>query len=298
MLIKNIGEFGLIKRIQKIVRTNRSVIRGIGDDCAVLPYTAGKFLLYTADMLVEGVDFRKAEDPALVGRKAIGVSLSDIAACGGIARWCLVSLGLPRNTHVEKVDALYKGMNAIAKKYSVAIVGGDISVAPRLVIDVSMIGQVSKKKLVLRSGAQDHDIIFVTGEFGGSIKGKHLRFEPRLEAAAFLVNRGFKPTSMIDSSDGLSQDLGHILDASNVGAVLYEDLIPVSKDSRGISDALTEGEDFELIFTIGIRKARQLMAGSALFTPIGEIVPRKYGFSIIDEQSRIRKLSRQGYRHF
>jgi thiamine-monophosphate kinase len=297
MLIKTIGEFGLIRRIQKIVRTDPSVIRGIGDDCAVLPYTAGKFLLYTADMLVEGVDFRKAEDPALVGRKAIGVSLSDIAACGGIARWCLVSLGLPRNTRVEKVDALYKGMNAIAKKYSVAIVGGDISVAPKLVLDVSMIGQVSRKKLVLRSGAQVHDIIFVTGEFGGSIKGKHLRFEPQLEAAAFLVN-GFKPSSMIDSSDGLAQDLGHILDASKVGAVLYEDMIPLSRDAAGISDALGTGEDFELIFTLGIRKARQLMAASPLFKPIGEIVSKKYGFSMIDKQSRIRKLSRQGYRHF
>jgi thiamine-monophosphate kinase len=189
-------------------------------------------------------------------------------------------------------------MNAIAKKYSVSIVGGDISVAPKLILDVSMIGQVSKKKLVLRSGAQVHDIIFVTGEFGGSIKGKHLRFEPRLDEAAFLVNRGFKPASMIDCSDGLTQDLGHILDASKVGAVLYEDLIPVGRDASGISDALGTGEDFELIFTLGIRKARQLMAGSALFKPIGEIVSEQYGFSIIDQRGRMRKLSRQGYRHF
>jgi thiamine-monophosphate kinase len=297
MLIKNIGEFGLIDRIQKTVRADRSVIRGIGDDCAVLPYTRGSYLLYTADMLVEGIDFRKTESPALIGRKAIGVSLSDIAACGGNARWCLVSLGLPDNTSVEKVEALYRGMNSLAKKYSVTIVGGDISAARQLVIDVSMIGQVGKKKLVLRSGAQVHDIIFVTGEFGGSIKGKHLRFEPRLNEAAFLV-KGFKPTSMIDSSDGLSQDLGHILDASKVGAVLYEDLIPVSREARGISDALGNGEDFELIFTLGVRKARRLMARSALFKPIGEIVSRQFGFSIIDKQSRIRKLSRRGYRHF
>ncbi|MFZ2405089.1 MAG: thiamine-phosphate kinase, partial [Methylobacter sp.] len=169
MLIKKIGEFGLIERIRKSVAADPSVIKGIGDDCAVLPYTAKSFMLYTCDMLVEGVDFQPKENPALVGRKALAVSLSDIAACGGIPRWCLVSLGLPSHTRVEKVDSIYRGLGALAKKYSVGVVGGDISRAPKLTIDVSMIGEVDKKKLVLRSGAAPGDIILVTGSFGGSI---------------------------------------------------------------------------------------------------------------------------------
>ncbi|MFA5099899.1 MAG: thiamine-phosphate kinase [Candidatus Omnitrophota bacterium] len=297
MLIKNIGEFGLIERIRKAVGNDPAVIKGIGDDCAVLPYTAAAYMLYTCDMLVEGVDFQPKANPALVGRKALAVSLSDIAACGGIPRWCVVSLGLPANTRVEKVDAIYRGLGLLAKKYSVSVVGGDISRAPKLVIDVSMIGQVGKKKLVLRSGAKPGDIILVTGEFGGSIKGKHLCFEPRLEEAAFLVD-SFKPTAMIDASDGLSQDLGHILDASGVGAVLYEDMIPVSKDARGIDDALGSGEDFELIFTLGLRQARELIAGSPLFKPVGEIAAKRRGFTIIDKQGRQRRIPRQGYCHF
>jgi thiamine-monophosphate kinase len=297
MLIKNIGEFGLIERIRKSVGVDPSVIKGIGDDCAVLPYTADSYMLWTCDMLVEGVDFTAKTDPALVGRKALAVSLSDIAACGGIPRWCLVSLGLPANTRVEKVDAIYRGLGVLAKKYSVAVVGGDISRAPELTIDISMIGEVRKKKLVLRSGARPGDIIMVSGSFGGSIKGKHVSFEPRLDEAAFLVD-SFKPTAMIDASDGLSQDLGHILDASCVGAVLYEDMIPVSKDAGGIDDALGSGEDFELIFTLGPRRARQLMAGLTLFKPVGEIVAKRRGFTIIDKRGARRRVSRQGYRHF
>jgi thiamine-monophosphate kinase len=295
--IQERGEFGLISRIKKMFPGDASVIRGIGDDCAVLPYTRNRYLLYTCDMLVEGVDFKKGEDPALIGRKSLAVSLSDIAACGGIPRWCLVSLGIPGRTSEAAIDAFYRGLGMLAKKYSVAIVGGDISRAPQLVIDISMIGEVSAGKLVLRSGAKVNDIIFVTGDFGGSIRGKHLRFEPRLDEAAFLVNT-FKPTSMIDCSDGLSQDLGHILDASRVGAVLYEELIPVSKDASGLGDALSSGEDFELIFTMKPQQARMLLAGSPLFKPVGEIVSRKRGLSIIDNRGRQKKLSRTGYRHF
>jgi len=185
--IKRLGEFGLIKRIRKIVPQDPSVIKGIGDDCAVLPYTAKQYLLYTCDMLVEGVDFRQNDDPALIGRKALAVSLSDIASCGGIPRWCLVSIGLAPGTLVHKIDTLYRGIVRLARRFCVAVVGGDISAAPKLVINTSVIGEVEKKKLVLRNGAQPGDIIFTTGEFGGSLKGKHLRFEPRLEEAAFLV---------------------------------------------------------------------------------------------------------------
>ena len=106
MLVSNIGEFGLIERIRRIAPADRSVIQGIGDDCAVLPYTRGAYLLYTCDMLVEGVDFKSSDDPALVGRKSLAVSLSDIASCGGVPRWCLVTIGLPKRSRVAQVEAL------------------------------------------------------------------------------------------------------------------------------------------------------------------------------------------------
>ncbi|MDD4940648.1 MAG: thiamine-phosphate kinase [Candidatus Omnitrophica bacterium] len=296
-LVSSVGEFGLIERIRRIAPVDRSVIQGIGDDCAVLPYTRGAYLLYTCDMLVEGVDFKSSDDPALVGRKSLAVSLSDIASCGGVPRWCLVTIGLPKRSRVAQVEALYRGLARLAGKYAVSVVGGDISASPRLVIDVSVIGEVEKKKLVLRSGARPGDIVFATGEFGGSIKGRHLSFEPRLDEAAFLTKR-FKPSAMIDCSDGLSQDLGHILDASRAGAVLYEEMIPVSKDARGLAGALEDGEDFELIFTLDRRQASRLMKGSAAFKPIGEIVARRRGYTIVDKRGRVRGLSRAGYRHF
>ncbi|HOU35741.1 MAG TPA: thiamine-phosphate kinase [Candidatus Omnitrophota bacterium] len=296
-LIRHIGEFGLIERIRKSVPVDRSVIKGIGDDCAVLPYSKKSYLLYTCDMLVEGVDFRPQDDPLLVGRKALAVSLSDIASCAGIPRWCLVSIGLPRGTRTGTVDALYRGLSKLARQYSVSVVGGDISAAPKLIIDVSVIGEVEKKKLVLRSGARPGDIIFTTGEFGGSIKSRHLRFEPRLHEAAFLASR-FRPSSMIDCSDGLGQDLMHILEASEAGAVLYEELIPISKDAGGLASALGDGEDFELIFTLDRRQASRLLANSSVFRPIGEIVGRKRRCVIIDRHGRSRPLPVLGYRHF
>ena len=262
MLVKDLGEFGLINRIRKQLRCGKGVVKGIGDDCAVLSYNARSYLLYTCDMLVEGVDFLPAEDRFLVGRKALAVSISDIAACGGRPAWCLVSLGLPENTPVKFIDALYCGMNKIAEKYSVSIVGGDISKAPKLTIDVSMIGLVGKKKLVLRNGAKPGDIIFATGDFGGSIKGKHLRFDPRVDEAAYLV-RKFKPSAMIDVSDGLAQDLGHILEESNVGAVLFEDLIPVNKNAAGFEDVLVASFD-EIVTPYDYR---------SLLSLLGKLIP-------------------------
>lgn len=230
-MINKLGEFGLIERIKKTIRNDSSVIKGPGDDCAVTKLDGKNYQLLTCDMLAEGVDFTRKDDPYLVGRKAIAVCLSDIAACAGLPRHCLISLGLPRNTSVNLVDKLFRGMRDIAKKYSVNIVGGDLSRARQIIINVSMCGVVEKKNLVLRNGAKKADIIFVTGTLGGSIFLKHLEFTPRLKEARYLV-KNFKVNSMIDISDGLLQDLGHILDSSNAGAMIYEDLIPLSKSAK------------------------------------------------------------------
>ncbi len=298
MRISKIGEFGLIERIKLLTRHDRSVIQGIGDDCAVIRSGGNKYLLFTCDMLIEGVDFRPRDSAYLIGRKALAVSLSDIAACGGIPRYCLVSLGINKNTKLSKIDAIYKGIRGLAKRYKVNIVGGDISRSDKLTLDVSMLGEVEKKKLVLRSGAQPGDIIFVSGSLGGSIRGRHLSFQPRLKESWYLV-QNFKLSSMLDISDGLAQDLGHILKASKVGAVLYEELIPLNRKARSIEEALYMGEDFELLFTLSRIQAKKLMLKkTGLFKPIGEIVEAKFGLQLIDKHKKYRPLQGKGFSHF
>lgn len=298
MQISKLGEFGLIERIKRYIKTDSSVIKGIGDDCAVIKFDKDKYLLFTCDMLIEGVDFTHGDSPYLIGRKALGMSISDIASCGGFPRYILVSLGIPKGASVELVDEIYKGINALAREYNINVVGGDVSRATRLTLDVSMLGFVGKKNLVLRNGAKLGDIIFVTGELGGSIFGRHLRFTPRLKEARFLVEN-FKINSMIDVSDGLVQDLSHILEASNAGAVIYEELIPVSKQARSLADALHMGEDFELLFTMSPKEAKRLgFKRLAIFKPIGEILDKKYGLRLVSKRGREKPVERKGFRHF
>jgi len=288
----------LIERFKKHIKLDSSVVRGSGDDCAVLKFTQDKYLLMTCDMIVEGVDFTLKAKPELIGRKAIAISISDIAACGGAPRHCVISMGIPKAMSVEAIDRISKGMFDIAKVYRINIVGGDISRSEKLVIDVSMLGEVEKKNLVLRSGAKKGDIIFVSGELGGSIRGKHLSFTPRLKEARTLVNK-FKINSMIDISDGLTQDLTHILRMSKKGAVIYEDLIPVSLDAQDIEDALSSGEDFELLFTVSKNEARKIMKlKMSNFYAIGEILDQSAGFNIVDKVKRHKPLRPKGFRHF
>jgi len=295
--IEDIGETGLIKRLSRSIRLDKSVVKGIGDDCAVID-RGGDYMLLTCDMVVEGVDFTSATDPYLVGRKALAVSVSDIASCGGIPEYCLVSLGLPRRFPLGSVDRFYKGMRDLAGKFKVNIVGGDISRAPRLLADLSLVGRVEKKRLVLRSGARPGDVIFVTGSFGGSIKGKHLRFTPRIEEARYLVTH-YRPTAMIDASDGLCRDLYHILEESRVSAIIHQDLIPQSTVSSGLNDALYSGEDFELIFTAGKEQAKSIAASKRFrFYPVGSIAPGGDGLLLAGRAGKPRRLAVKGYSHF
>jgi thiamine-monophosphate kinase len=298
MRIKDIGEFGLIKRFQKKIGINSSVVAGSGDDCAVLKFNQTSYQLFTCDMLVEGVDFYKTADFRLVGRKALAISISDIAACGGLPKHAVVALGLPGKMPVHQIDRLSRGLFDLARKFDINIVGGDISSCSKLVIDLSLLGVVDKNKLCLRSGARVGDMIMTTGDFGGAIKGKHLKFTPRLKEAQFLVNN-FKINAMIDVSDGLGQDLGHILKQSSVGAVLYESLIPLSKQSQGIEEALCSGEEFELLFTASRDQASKIIKNAKYrFKVIGEVMPEAFGLRLINYKNRYSKLKLRGYRHF
>lgn len=297
MKLRKLGETGLIERLAKYVK-------GIGDDCAVIRISKKKYLLITIDMLLEDIDFKlKEATPYQIGWKSLACGLSDIASMGGTAKYAVISLGLPGKLSVEFVDELYRGIKALAKKFDVEIIGGDTNSSKKFVIDVAVLGFVGPDKVVLRSGARSGDIIYVTGTLGGSYKSKrHLTFTPRLKEARYLVNN-FKITSMIDISDGLSTDLNHIAKESGVGACVYEELIPVSKDAKGVNAALNEGEDFELLFTMPLREARRLARkdpelNGVMISQIGEILDKKIGVKIITPDGKVKDLKPKGFSHF
>lgn len=303
--LKDIGEFGLIEKIARGVKTDKSVMKGIGDDTAVLRWTNNKYLLATADMLIEDRHFLKAAPPDRIGWKALCCGISDIAAMGGEPKWALISCGFPEDLSVSFVDGIYAGIKKAAKEFKVEIVGGDTNASAKIILDVTVLGEVKKDNLTLRSGARTGDYIFVTGTLGGSIYGKHLAFIPRLKESQILV-KNFKINSMIDLSDGLSGDLGHILKQSKVGAVVYEDLIPKTSRNDGyvsIENAVSGGEDFELLFTMSKKEAfRLLNLKNKLFdiqiTRIGAITDKRFGSKIVDMFGRARQLVPSGFRHF
>ncbi|MDD5428908.1 MAG: thiamine-phosphate kinase [Candidatus Omnitrophica bacterium] len=303
MKIRQAGELGLIERISKKIRLDKSVVKGIGDDTAVIKGTGNKYLLFTCDMLIEDVHFkRKQATPFQIGWKAMARNISDIAAMGGVPKYALVSAGLDPRLPVSFVDGIFDGINALAKKFKINIVGGDTSRSNKIVIDISLIGEVEKKGPVLRSGAREGDAIFVTGFLGGSIKGKHLDFTPRLDAARALV-KNFKVNSMIDISDGLLLDLWRILEASGRGALLYEDLIPASNKADSFRQAVTAGEDFELLFTMSPKEAERFMRRYSMklgvpVSLIGEVTSKRCGYRLIGKDWKEDRITGKGYCHF
>lgn len=302
MKIKDLGEIGLIERISKGIKLDRTVVKGIGDDTAVIEWSRDKYMLYTCDMLVEDVHFtRRSATPFEIGWKALGRNISDIAAMGGIPRYAVVSVGIDPDTKVSFVDGLYRGIKAIAGKFKINIVGGDMSKSKKTVVDISLIGEVEKKNLVTRSGAKPGDLIFVTGSIGGSIKGKHLRFTPRVRQARMLVEN-FKINAMIDITDGLLLDLWRVLAASKVGARLEKSLIPISADAVSFEKAITDGEDFELLFTIDRKNAKRFLKKGFLnmgspVTLIGEITEKREGYTMVSGGIP-RRIGPKGYLHF
>lgn len=304
MRISQLGEFGLIERIKRRTRTDSSVVKGISDDAAVLKYTKDKYLLFASDMLVEDVHFTlKDATPYQIGHKALACNISDIAAMGGLPRFAVVSVGLPKNLTVRFVDKLYEGILNLARRFNVNIVGGDTNHSQKLVIDIAIIGEVKKKYVKTRGGAKINDVIMVTGALGGSLKsGKHLNFTPRLREAQRLV-KDYRINSMIDISDGLSSDLEHILKESRVGAIIYEKKIPLSPYAGSIKDALSDGEDFELLWTMPPLEAVRLIENSRKgpdlsVSEIGQIVDKHFGMSIVDKYGKSHRLNVFGFRHF
>lgn len=302
MKLRDLGESGFIRRISKSARTDGSVVRGIGDDAAVIERPRGRYLLFASDMITEGVHFKKSDPPYAIGAKALGVNISDVAAMGGEPKYATVSIGLPGGLDAAFADAIYAGIRNMAKRFKVNIVGGDTVSSGKIVIDIAIIGEAGKKGLTLRSGAEPGDIIAVTGLLGGSIKGRHLNFTPRVREALFLT-RNFGINAMIDISDGLSDDLAKLCEASRAGARVYESLIPFSKNRSSLKGALNDGEDFELLFTAPAKNYNSLLRSfkrrfRTPLTAIGEIRSKRDGIKIINRSGKAAALKLSGFKHF
>lgn len=308
------NEFELIHRLIPTLPTNPSVRVGAGDDCAVLDLgLPDAWLLFKTDAVVEGIHFPADTPPEKIGHKALGRCLSDIAAMAGTPNSALITIGLPLDFEASWVEAVYRGINELARRFGVAVAGGETTTNPeRVWISVAMLGTVAKNKCVLRSGAKPGDAIFVTGELGGSRAGKHLDFEPRLLEARWLADH-FAIHAMMDISDGLAGDLRHLLHASQAGAELLADAIPISpaarrraQDGRSpktpLAAALTDGEDFELLFTVASRDAVPLVdAWKQQFPePALHCIGKVLAEPSVNLRTRdgVRSLTEQGYVHF
>ena len=309
MLVRQIGEFGLIGRIAAMLGGGaaQGVIRGIGDDVAVLDTLGPEYLLATCDTQIEGVHFtRLAMSPYQLGRKVVAINVSDIAAMGGHPRWGLVSLAIPGDTEVAYVEELYRGMREQAALAGASIVGGNLSALESgIVLDLTLLGVIAPELLVLRSNARTGDAILVTGSPGESRAGlevvrrpelvlspasreklleRHLCPQPRLAEGQLLARSG-QVSAMIDVSDGVMGDLCHICESSGKGADIDAASLPVSfavSEAAAVAGAdplewvLSGGEDYELLFTAspsaaaGLRKMLLEQTGTPC-VQIGEI---------------------------
>jgi thiamine-monophosphate kinase len=308
------NEFELIHQLTRSLPSNKAVVMGAGDDCAVLDLgMPERLVLFKTDAVVEGIHYTATAPPEKIGHKALARALSDIAAMAGTPTAALVTIALPRNFEPSFVEGIYAGMGALARRYDVAIVGGETTTNPeRTLISIALLGTVARGRAVLRSGAEPGDAIFVTGELGGSLAGRHLEFEPRLAEGRWLAEH-FSIHAMVDVSDGLGGDLRHILKASRVGAELLSPAIPISAEARRAANAessakpallapLTDGEDFELLFTVASRDAVPLLDAWKLQFPnvrlscLGKITGGEE-ITIRDRQGA-RPLTAHGYVHF
>jgi thiamine-monophosphate kinase len=300
------GEFAFIDWVRRRTPSDPRVLVGPGDDTAVLGLPAGVPVLVTTDMLLEGSCFRLAEaGPRLVGRKAIAVNLSDIAAMAGWPTGAVVSAGLPREGGKKLAEELYVGMREVADAFGTPIVGGDTnSWDGPLVLSVTIIGLASQRGPVLRSGAQPGDWLMITGPLGGSILGKHLTFTPRIREAIAL-HQAAELHALIDISDGLAADVHHICEESGCGAVLRASSIPIAPDALRLNDgrsplehALGDGEDFELAFAVSPEDGKKLLAQQPVagitLAHVGNFVEEGFW---LEEHGQRRALEPKGYVH-
>jgi thiamine-monophosphate kinase len=329
MKVSELGEFGLIDLLAKMVHEqmapSQQLIIGIGDDAAAWHGNA-LTQLATVDSFIQDIHFSLAITPwKELGWKALAINLSDIAAMGGVPGYALISLALPDHTEVDDVTALYQGMIELAQQFGVAIVGGDTSSAPLVAINITILGSArSESNILTRSAARAGDRVAVTGYLGAAAAGwemltQELQFDPeataglkraclhpypRIAEGQLLVDQGVK--TAIDISDGLISDLGHICKASQVGARIEVERVPIEPavkanfGDRALELALSGGEDYELLFTASTKVIDKVRAtASCPITVIGEILADKTGrITLVDRQGNPFRLDKKGWEHF
>jgi len=300
-----LSEFSYINWLRKRIPSHSSVLIGPGDDTAAMRVDGSRPLLITTDMLMEGSCFLLRDAGAhAVGRKALAVNLSDIAAMAGRPTAAVVSLGLPREGGRAIAEGLFEGMREIAEQFDVPIVGGDTnSWSGELVVSVTVLGEATGSGPVRRNGARPGDAIFVTGALGGSIRGKHLDFVPRVRESQ-LLHAMVGLSAMIDISDGLSRDLHHLCEESGCGALLDSAAVPISdaaielaatSGKSPLEHALGDGEDFELLFCVGAEDGERLRQHSPV--PVWQIgVMTEQGVALMRDGTR-HVLPIMGYEH-
>jgi thiamine-monophosphate kinase len=266
-----LGENGLLRLLTHRWKTDaRRTLTGVGDDCAVLR-GEGKnhFLLFKTDAVVEGVHFRAKERPELIGRKALARALSDLAAMGAVPLAAVITLGVPADESVPRLRAIYRGLERIAKKYDVDLVGGETTRARQLFLNVALLGECRGYAPLLRSGARAGDLIFVTGRLGATQARRHLTFKPRLAEGQWLARHKFA-SSLMDLSDGLGADLPRLARASGTSFRLDSAAIPRAPGAT-LAQALNDGEDYELLFTTPPARAKMLKNKWPFSTPVRSI---------------------------
>jgi thiamine-monophosphate kinase len=295
MNLREIGEDRLLGRLLPGLPLAKAVVNGPGDDCAVVETPGrGNFLVLKTDCVVAGVHFLPITDALDVGWKAMMRPLSDFAATSALPQFALITLIAPKQTKIEWVERLYRGLRRAAKRFKVSIVGGEMSSTPGPVaISVSVAGFVERDRWVSRRGGKVGDDLFVTGRLGGATKQKHLKFVPRIAESRWLTGN-FPIHAMMDLSDGLGADLPRLAKASRVGFTIEIENLPLARDAA-IDKAISEGEDYELLFAISRRDRNRLEQEwrkkfrKLPLTRIGSLNP----------QSAIRNLQlKGGYVHF
>ena len=332
--LADLGEFGLIKHLTDSIKlTHKSSIKGVGDDAAVLEFNK-KQVLVSTDLLIEGVHFDLSYMPLKhLGYKAVIVNLSDIYAMNGTATQITVSIAVSNRFPLEAIEELYAGIHLACKSYNIDLIGGDTTSSTKgLLISITAIGEIDKKDVVYRHGANPNDLLVVTGDLGAAYLGLQVlerekqvfqanpNAQPDLENYTYLVERqlkpearkdipkllkelGVKPTSMIDISDGLSSEIIHICTQSKVGCNLFEDKIPLDQqvistceefklDSTTI--ALSGGEDYELLFTVDTADFPKIKANPNL-TVIGHMTEKNEGMNLITRAHQKIELTAQGW---
>lgn len=332
MRLYEVGEFALIEALTRGLPQRKEVVLGVGDDAAVLKMDGSKYLIATCDMMVEEVHFSLRYSSFFqIGWKAMASSLSDIAAMGARGLFALCSIGLKPAMSDDEVQQIYQGLLSLAKRHEVSIVGGDTVSSPKgLVVDLTLLGETSDRRFIPRSGAQDGDALFLSGFTGRAQAGldllmsgdpydfnekflmdAHLLPIPRCEEGLFLASRP-ELSSMIDISDGLCGDLGHLCLKSGLGAKLWEDNLPVAPTLRefchlrGLSPLdyiLFGGEDYELLFTASMKAAEDLLREwkqrfSLSLSLIGQMDSRVKGIELVSGDGQARPLPLKGYQHF